>query len=91
MTRIVSLLLHTNLLFRLFMLFDKLELRGATRPNSSSCGEPAVARTQGLASLAGHPMNARAHFYCLAWCTLRALLYAFVFIKTFNHIRPDWL
>jgi hypothetical protein len=31
--------------------FYILELRGATRPNSSSCGEPAVARTQGLASL----------------------------------------
>ena len=32
--------------------FNTLEFRGAPRPNSSSCREPAVAPTQGLASLA---------------------------------------
>ena len=34
--------------------FRKLELMGPTGPNSSSCGGPAVVRTQELALLAGY-------------------------------------
>ena len=35
---------------------------GPTGPNYSSCGGPAVARTQGLASLASHAISAWAYY-----------------------------